>query len=67
MAVFRGFSCLARPLQNLGHPPGGPAGVTRKQTMTLSTAKLQNVVASLFGALLVSSLFISAASSVPLA
>lgn len=35
--------------------------------MTLSTAKLQNIVASLFGALLVSSLFISAASSVPLA
>lgn len=35
--------------------------------MTLSNANLQNVVASLFGALLVSSLFISAASSLPIA
>ena len=35
--------------------------------MTVSYAKLQNVAVSIFGALIVSTLFLSAAGSVPIA
>ena len=39
----------------------------RSKIMSLSYANMQSIVASIFGALIVSSMFISAAGSLPIA
>lgn len=63
-AIFYVWHGLCR---TVGMTPDGPDGRHRSKTMTLSYANMQSIVASVFGALIVSSMFISAAGSVPIA
>jgi hypothetical protein len=68
MAVFRRFLHLARPLQIPWHGAGWSGGQLQgRYKMSISYANLHSVALSIVGALVASSLFLSAAvSSAPI-